>query len=177
MAQQATTQKPTEEDTIMQDEQTQSKDTKDNPNHTSDNTSNNKRKNKIAKTPHLPPSTQTLHPTHTYLHLSLVRTLPATATTALDPTTARGHLLVALSQYLGDHGAAIPVDILHIEKQDVYVRVPVQDGSAVVAALSGWSGVGGGAGVAWRVKARCEWLSVLVGEGGNDGQALFEFVR
>lgn len=127
------------------------------------------------KRKHPPPSTPqvlhtaTLHPTSTYLHLTLLPSFPvATGTSPLDASTARLHILAALTQYLGDHGAAIPVDILHLEAQDVWVRVPVQDGVAVVAALSAWIA---GRGVAWRIKGRGEWLGALVG--GGDGQGLF----
>lgn len=63
-----------------------------------------------------------------------------------------------LSAHLGDHGAAIPIDILVIhDDSDVYVRVPQQDGAAVVAAI----GAGERATVALRVKARSDWLSGL----------------
>lgn len=118
----------------------------------------------------------TLHPSHLYLHLSLHR--PPTSTSALlDASTARLHLLAALTQYLGDHGAAVPVDVLALraEQADVVVRVPAADGVAVVAALAGWVGadVAGGGGVAWRVRGKGEWLAGVSAAG--DGQRLFDF--
>lgn len=54
------------------------------------------------------------------------------------------------------------------------MRVPRGDGSAVVAAVSGWVGGGGGGGggtegvVGWRVRGRGQWLGGLVGGDGGD---------
>lgn len=51
------------------------------------------------------------------------------------------------------------------------MRVPRGDGSAVVAAVSGWVGGGSGGGtdgVGWRVKGRGQWLGGVVGGDGGD---------
>ena len=52
---------------------------------------------------------------------------------------------------------------------DVWIRVPREDGSAVVAAVGNWVGKGdkGGEGVvSWRVRGRGEWLGAVVARGG-----------
>lgn len=51
----------------------------------------------------------------------------------------------------------------------VWVRVPREDGAAVVAALSSWIGGGtSGANVAWRVCAKGNYLGALVHGSGRD---------
>lgn len=50
----------------------------------------------------------------------------------------------------------------------MWIRVPREDGAAVVAALSAWVGDKDGNGVGWRVKGRADWLGALGGGGrGN----------
>lgn len=115
------------------------------------------------------------HPPWTYLHLELHGPAPPTSSTgstssssALDALTARTYITSALSQFLGLTGTAIPIDILHLRGREVWVRVPRGDGSAVVAAVSGWVG---NEGVGWRVRGRGPWLVGIV---GGDGADLFE---
>ncbi|RAO73665.1 uncharacterized protein BHQ10_009677 [Talaromyces amestolkiae] len=121
---------------------------------------------------------------------------------SIDALTARSYLISALSQFLGLMGTTIGVDILKIENPssplpeqkgmkigadvpNVWIRVPRDDGAAVLAALSSWAGslssssgsVGAGAGesegveegsVAWRVCAKGNYLSAIV-HGSGDG--------
>ena len=111
------------------------------------------------------------HPPYTYIHLSF--TIVSTTNTStraqstkpaeVDAITALQYLTAALQQSLGLTGTAIPVDILKIEDQDIWVRVPYEDGSAVMAAVSQWSSPARG--VALRVKGRSAWLGGLVGRG------------
>lgn len=107
----------------------------------------------------------------------------------LDVLSARTYLSSALSQFLGLTGTAIPIDILKIDLASstsgqyaqpvlytearrydcVWVRVPREDGAAVVAALSSWIGGGGsGANIAWRICAKGNYLGALVGGSGKD---------
>lgn len=121
---------------------------------------------------------------------------------AVDPLTARSYLTSALSQFLGLMGTSIGIDILKIENPpstsepkkkasrggsdypNVWIRVPRDDGAAVLAALSSWVGslssssVSGKvpgdsegteeAGIAWRVCAKGNYLSAIVhGSGQN----------
>ncbi|KAI5240835.1 hypothetical protein E4T43_05807 [Aureobasidium subglaciale] len=100
-----------------------------------------------------PPVTQCTirNPPWSYLHLSLITSAP---NYQLDALTAHLHLRAALSQFLGLHGTAIPVDILKLKGSDVHVRVPREDASAVVIAVGGWMGKGG---EGWRVKSQGSW--------------------
>ena len=113
------------------------------------------------------------HPPYTYLHLSLF-TIPSSnhATRAgptkppeLDAVTALQHLTSALQQSLGLVGTAIPIDILKIQDQDIWIRVPYEDGSAVVTAVSQWSSSANR--VALRLRGRSAWLGGLVGRGNE----------
>ncbi|KAJ5795061.1 hypothetical protein N7457_001660 [Penicillium paradoxum] len=116
------------------------------------------------------------NPPWTYLKLKLVYQ-PGSAPQPLDPLSARTYLSSALSQFLGLTGTAIPIDILKIEngtstpKHDiVWIRVPREDASAVVSAVSSWIGGGtaGSADVAWRVCAKGNFLGALVAGSGAD---------
>ena len=108
----------------------------------------------------------------TYLHLCLLSSVPTPSSNlpGIDILTARTHLTAALQQFLGVTGTTIPVDFLKVEGRDVWVRVPRDDGSAIVAALGSWVGTEGG-GVSWRVKGRGDWLASIV---GGNGKELFE---
>ncbi|CAI7609619.1 unnamed protein product [Penicillium viridicatum] len=127
---------------------------------------------------------KTLHftsrnPPWTYLKLKLIPQ-PGSAPQPLDPLSARTYLSSALSQFLGLTGTAIPIDILKIENQSsstpkrdiVWIRVPREDASAVVSAVSSWIGGGnnssGSGDVAWRVCAKGNFLGALVAGSGAD---------
>ncbi|TKA69154.1 hypothetical protein B0A49_06491 [Cryomyces minteri] len=117
------------------------------------------------------------NPAWTYLHLRLLTSSSSKLTQPddVDAITFRTHLMSALTQFLGAHGAAIPIDVLKIRAGEVWVRVPRDDGAAVVAGVSGWVGGGGngaeGGSLGWRVLGRSDWLASLETEG--EGQALF----
>lgn len=123
---------------------------------------------KLPTTPHLPPPrTLTIKsPPHTYLHLTLLSSLPHPPN--IDLLTARTLLTSALQQYLGLTGTAIPIDFLKLQGRDVWIRLPREDGAAVAGALSQWMGKDGG--VSWRARARGNWLGVV---GAGDGLDLF----
>ena len=115
-------------------------------------------------------------PHWSYFRLS---TLPSASAYAhaqpLDPTTVRLSLLQALSTYLGDHGAAISIDILQIQHgsqpSDVIVRVPHDDRDAFSAAISS---AGNMSRVALRIKSSSDWLSSLISGPPED---IFDFHR
>lgn len=90
------------------------------------------------------------NPQWSYIHLCLgsISTSVA-ASPAIDALTVQLHLQSALSSFLGLHGTAIPFDMLKIQGQDVWIRVPREDASAVVAAVGGWVSKGG---EGWRIK-------------------------
>ena len=105
-------------------------------------------------------------PPWAYLHLQHL-TSPG-ASTKLDAVTAHLHITAALSQFLGLHGAAIPVDILKLEDTDVWVRVPAEDKSTVIAAVGGWVS---GKGESWRVEGVSSWDARAMAR--DSGQDLF----
>jgi ribonuclease P/MRP protein subunit POP8 len=116
-------------------------------------------------------------PRWTYFHLQLfTSSMTTTASSAdepaLDALTVRRYLTAALSRFLGQMGAATPVDILKIDQQDVWVRVPRDDATAVHEAVSSWvsnqGGMGDGSGMKWIIKGRDEWLIRLAGDSGQD---------
>lgn len=122
-----------------------------------------------------PPTTFTISSLpFTYIHLTLLSSSPPNPPPSpLDELTAHKYLTSALQQFLGLTGTAIPTDILKVEERDVWIRVPREDGSAVVAAVGNWVGKGeaegGGRGegvVSWRVRGRGEWLGALVARSG-----------
>ena len=105
-------------------------------------------------------------PPWAYLHLQHLAS-PGTSTNP-DAVTAHLHITAALSQFLGLHGAAIPIDIFKLENTDVWIRVPAEDKSAVIAAVGGWvSGKGEG----WRVKGVSSWDARAMAR--DSGQDLF----
>ena len=110
------------------------------------------------------------NPPYTYLNLILLTsTLSSSSQPPVDILTARTYLTSALSQYLGLTGTAIPIDFLKVEGRSVWIRVPREDGVALVGALSQWVGKEGD--VSWRVRAKGEWLGSVV---AGNGDHLFE---
>ena len=107
-------------------------------------------------------------PPFTYLHLTLLPSDPTSNTPPIDILTARAYLTSALEQFLGMTGTAIPIDFLKVEGRDVWIRVPREDASKVVGALSQWVGRDGGVG--WRIRGRGECLGSLT---AGDGRRLF----
>ena len=107
----------------------------------------------------------------TYLHLTLISSstiMSASSTPAIDALTARSYLTSALQRFLGLAGTAISIDFLKVDGRDIWIRVPREDGAAVVGAVNGWVGMEG---VAWRIRGKSEWLGGLV---AGDGRELFE---
>lgn len=90
----------------------------------------------------------------------------------LDEITVLSHLTSALSQYLGLTGTAIPVDVLKVQALEAWIRLPIEDERAVVAALSQWVGNGG---VTLRVLGRGSWLGGL--QRGIDDAKLWSLER
>jgi ribonuclease P/MRP protein subunit POP8 len=108
------------------------------------------------------------NPRWSYAHLQHLSS--STQTPAdLDAVTAHLHLSAAMSQFLGLYGSAVPIELLKLEGQDVWIRIPADDRSALVAAVGGWvSRQGEG----WRVKGWSSW-GVDATAGRTGGQDLF----
>lgn len=139
------------------------------------------------------PTTLTLkNPPFAYAHLTLLN--PPTSSTlsssssssstvpthTLDALQVRSYLTTALRQFLGDTGAAIPVDILRLEPHAAWVRVPRADLAAFAAGVTAFGGItvrqqqqpGDGQGQGQQkmvlgVEACGDWLGALVGRGGE----------
>jgi len=83
----------------------------------------------------------------------------------LDELTVRTHITSALTQFLGLTGSAISVDVLKVEGQVCWIRVPREDLSPVIAAVGGWTAGAEAEGkVGLKVSASGNWLSTLVGD-------------
>lgn len=115
-------------------------------------------------------STRTIkNPPFSYVCLELISDGAAAAATAplLDNLTVRSYLTSGLNQFLGLTGAAISVDILKVEDNECWIRVPREDLRAVIAATGQWIGTAeGNCKVGWRLKASGNWLGSLVGSQG-----------
>ncbi|KAK3308648.1 uncharacterized protein B0T15DRAFT_391594 [Chaetomium strumarium] len=114
------------------------------------------------------------HPPFAYAHLSLATSAfspsPArSADTGLDALQVRSYLTAALRQFLGDTGAAIPIDILLVQGQSAWVRVPREDLAAFAAGVTAFpglppsSGEAGGGTMLLQLRACGDWLGSLIG--------------
>lgn len=137
---------------------------------TSQNPSSTPKKRSHSTTQQQPTTSKSLtlrSPPWSYIHLQ--QYTQQQAPNPLDALTAHIQITSALNQFLGLHGAAVPIDILKLEGSDVWIRVPSGDHSAVVAAVGGWVGRGG---EGWRVVGWSSWSAGA--EGGKDaGREVF----
>ncbi|KAK5107660.1 hypothetical protein LTR62_000941 [Meristemomyces frigidus] len=130
------------------------------------------KKRKHKPKPHILTQTTLRNPPWSYIHLQ--QQIPniannPTTNQNIDALTAHLHLTAALTQFLGLHGAAVPIDILRTEGAQIWIRVPAADQTAVVVAVGGWvSSKGEG----WRVLESSSWDAGARGRGG--GQDLFD---
>lgn len=104
-------------------------------------------------------------PPWSYIHLQHHQT-PQNTSSGLDALTAHLQITSALHQLLGLHGAAVPVDVIKLQSDEVWIRVPAADCKGVIAAVGGWVGR---AGEGWRVLGWSSWSAGAEGkEGGRD---------
>lgn len=129
-------------------------------------TASKKRRKKRKPKTHVLSQFTIQNPPWAYVHLEHI--VSAGATADLDALTAHLHITAALSQFLGLHGAAIPFDVLKLEQQDAWIRLPAEDRSALIAAVGGWVSASG---EGWRVKGWSSWDANAVGK--DSGQDLF----
>ena len=152
-----------------------------------------KRKRKEKET-HILHQTTFRKPTWAYFHLTLVTPGTASQTPSasaapsdsrdIDALTVSTLLVQPLTAYLGITGSAMPIDILHTQSRNAYVRIPRQDARVFRAGLSNWIGgcdagsvpgvkEGGRVNVAWRVVTEGGSLALLRRAGeehfGEDG--------
>ena len=94
---------------------------------------------------------------------------PAATPPTLDALQVHSYCLAALTRFLGDTGAAVPVDVLKIDRNRCWVRVPSEDLSALAAAVTTWGGTrDGGLEVMFRLLGCSDWLGCLVGAEGQE---------
>lgn len=98
-------------------------------------------------------------PPYAYAHLEII-----TNTTAmvLDNLQVRSYLSSALKQFLGTTGSGMPIDILKVDGNNCWVRVPRQDLGAFAAAMTAWTGSGASV-TGVLIRAAGDWLGALVG--------------
>jgi ribonuclease P/MRP protein subunit POP8 len=104
-----------------------------------------------------PAVVQTTHrrPQWTYFHLLVFST--ASNPAPVDIITVKQYLNSATTRFLGLIGSAIPVDILNLAGNDVWVRVPRDTSVAFHEAVSAWSG----SEVSFVTKGKSDWLPSL----------------
>jgi ribonuclease P/MRP protein subunit POP8 len=133
---------------------------------TSSTTTKKKRKRRTPK-PHVLSQLTLRDPPWSYIRLQHLTS--SIQPPDLDAVTAHLHLTAVLSQFLGLHGTAIPFDILKLEGQDVWIRLPHEDSSALIAAVGGWVSTNG---EGWRVRGSSSWDASALGK--DAGQDLFD---
>src|ERR1700712_3201556 len=100
------------------------------------------------------PSTHALRlPQWAYFHLALMRLDGEDP--MLDLLTAKQHLTEALARFLGLVGASINVDILKLEDNNLWVRVPRDTSKAFHEAVSSWISQSQ---MKYIVKSKDDWL-------------------
>jgi ribonuclease P/MRP protein subunit POP8 len=101
-------------------------------------------------------------PPFAYIHLA-----DPVRSTTLDDLQVRSYCTAACRQFLGEHGAAISVDVLAVRDGDAWLRVPQQDLNAFSAAIAAYSGTSSG--LFLMLKACGDWLGNLVGRDEQEG--------
>ncbi|KAI8633072.1 hypothetical protein F5Y19DRAFT_287238 [Xylariaceae sp. FL1651] len=110
-------------------------------------------------------------PPYSYAHLELLNAESPNAG-EIDALQVRSFCTAALKQFLGATGMAIPLDILKVEKQSCWIRLPRDDLGAFAAAITAWQGTTqDGVHSSFRIKGCSDWLGALVGQ--QDEQTLW----
>ncbi|KAA8904497.1 hypothetical protein FN846DRAFT_952756, partial [Sphaerosporella brunnea] len=79
-----------------------------------------------------------------------------------DILTWRTTLTTALTQFLGLSGAAIGIDILHLDRDEAWLRIPRAEKQRFQAAVSGYLGSTDGRSIGFRVLGISDFLMGLV---------------
>ena len=109
-------------------------------------------------------------PPFSYAHLELVTdTLSSSSSITLDNLSLKSYCTTALRQFLGITGTAISIDILKVENNHAWVRVPRPDLGSFAAAITAWRGTSdNGEQVSLQLRQCSDWLGVMVGTDGQD---------
>ncbi|KAF5021849.1 hypothetical protein F66182_6106 [Fusarium sp. NRRL 66182] len=109
-------------------------------------------------------------PPFSYAHLELVTdTLSSSSSVILDNLSLKIYCTAALRQFLGITGTAISIDILKVENNHAWVRVPRPDLGSFAAAITAWRGTSdNGEQVSLQLRQCSDWLGAMVGTDGQD---------
>ncbi|KAL6849792.1 hypothetical protein ACO1O0_009337 [Amphichorda felina] len=108
-------------------------------------------------------------PQFSYAHMQLVTDGTGSNPGTLDELQVKSYCTVALRQFLGITGAAIPLDVLKAEGTECWVRVPREDLGPFAAAMTAWRGTTeDGVQCLLRLKQCSDWLGAMVGSDGQD---------
>ncbi|KAJ3561879.1 hypothetical protein NPX13_g8775 [Xylaria arbuscula] len=111
-------------------------------------------------------------PTYSYAHLDLLSATGLSNPTELDALQVKSYCTSALKQFLGATGMGIPLDILKVERQSCWVRLPRENLGAFAAAITAWQGTTqDGIHSTLLIRGCSDWLGVLVGQ--QDEQKLW----
>lgn len=106
-------------------------------------------------------------PQFSYAHLELFTDDPQPP--RLDILQVKAYCTAALRQFLGLTGQAMPIDIIKVEGNQCWLRVPRQDLGRFAAAITAWKGTSdGGVRCLFRLQQCSDWLGVMVGSDGQD---------
>ncbi|KAJ8125938.1 hypothetical protein O1611_g7699 [Lasiodiplodia mahajangana] len=103
-------------------------------------------------------------PSYSYAHLEISNAEPSKGE-ALDALQVKSYCVAALNQFLGATGVAIHLDILKVEGQSCWLRLPRDDLGAFAAAITAWQGTTqDGVHSVFRIRGCSDWLGALVGQ-------------
>ncbi|KAH8162103.1 hypothetical protein CIB48_g6143 [Xylaria polymorpha] len=110
-------------------------------------------------------------PPYSYAHLELFNA-GSGKKEELDALQVKSYCTAALNQFLGATGVAIPLDILKVEGQSCWLRLPRDDLGAFAAAITAWQGTKqDSVPSTFRIRGCSDWLGALVGQ--QDEQKLW----
>ncbi|EKJ72261.1 hypothetical protein NXS19_012552 [Fusarium pseudograminearum] len=109
-------------------------------------------------------------PPFSYAHLELVTDVPSSSSSVtLDDLSLKSYCTTALRQFLGTTGAAVSIDILKVENNHAWVRIPRPDLGSFAAAITAWRGTSdNGEQVSLQLRQCSDWLGAMVGADGQN---------
>lgn len=112
------------------------------------------------------------NPEWSYAHLKMTYDPPYTAESPSYPPdilTWRTTLTICLTQFLGIMGSSLHIDILHIESDEAWLRLPKNDMTMFAAAVSGYVGESDeGKSVGFKTLGTGDFLMGVVGKGEEE---------
>ena len=109
-------------------------------------------------------------PPFSYAHLELVTDVPSSSSSAaLDDLSLKSYCTTALRQFLGTTGVSISIDILKVENNHAWVRIPRLDLGSFAAAITAWRGTSdNGEQISLQLRQCSDWLGAMVGADGQN---------